>query len=136
MRESLELSGWLQPEMLIAANFGLCATVNDELVIKAPDWVYVARVERLIGNHYQLEIPDENGCHWFSQMNLFLGTWHATKDDRTGYWLRWWDHTGKLLPWGIEQVEHIRNQLEQERQRAKQERQRAELRTSTGRSTG
>ncbi len=195
LRESLELSGWLQPEILIASNFGLCATVNGELVIKAPDWVYVARVEpvvgdrrsytphlegavptvvmeflsategdeyshkrtfppgkwffyeqilqipiyvifapelgllevyRLIADHYVLEIPDENGRHWFDQMNLFLGTWRGTKDDRTGYWLRWWDHTGKLLPWGVEQVEYMRNQLAQERQRAEQERQRAE----------
>ena len=30
--------------MLIASNFGICATVNGELVIKAPDWVYVPSV--------------------------------------------------------------------------------------------
>ncbi len=45
LRESLELAGWIQPEMLIASNFGLCATVNGDLVIKAPDWVYVPRVQ-------------------------------------------------------------------------------------------
>src|SRR3712207_8888822 len=33
-----------QPDMLIASNFGLCATVNAELVIKAPNWVYVPSV--------------------------------------------------------------------------------------------
>lgn len=44
LRESLELSGFIQPPMLIASNFGLCATVNGELVIKAPDWVYVPQV--------------------------------------------------------------------------------------------
>jgi hypothetical protein len=44
LRESLELAELIQPQMLIAANFGLCATVNDTLVIKAPDWVYVANV--------------------------------------------------------------------------------------------
>ena len=44
LRESLALSGYLQPEMLIATNFGLCATINEKLVLKAPDWVYVAKV--------------------------------------------------------------------------------------------
>ncbi|NJP08205.1 MAG: hypothetical protein HC866_00970 [Leptolyngbyaceae cyanobacterium RU_5_1] len=45
LRESLELAGLIQPEMLIASNFGLCATVNGDLVIKAPDWVYVSSVQ-------------------------------------------------------------------------------------------
>jgi len=44
LREALELSGYIQPEMLMASNFGLCATVNGALVIKAPDWVYVPSV--------------------------------------------------------------------------------------------
>jgi Putative restriction endonuclease len=42
--ESLEITGRIQPENLIATNFGLCAVVNNELTIKAPDWLYVARV--------------------------------------------------------------------------------------------
>jgi Uma2 family endonuclease len=44
LRESLELVGYIQPQMLIASNLGICATVNDELVIKAPDWFYVPSV--------------------------------------------------------------------------------------------
>jgi Putative restriction endonuclease len=44
LRESLELAQFIQPQMLIAANFGLCATLNETLVIKAPDWVYVPSV--------------------------------------------------------------------------------------------
>jgi hypothetical protein len=27
-----------------ASNFGLCAKVNDKIVVKAPDWVYVPSV--------------------------------------------------------------------------------------------
>ncbi len=50
LRESLEISGLIRPEMLIATNFGLCATVNEELVIKAPDWVYVARVAEILSD--------------------------------------------------------------------------------------
>lgn len=44
LREILELRGAIGPLMLIASNFGICATVNGELVIKAPDWVYVPSV--------------------------------------------------------------------------------------------
>jgi hypothetical protein len=47
LREPLELIGYIKPEMLIASNLGICATVNGELVIKAPDWFYVPRVQPL-----------------------------------------------------------------------------------------
>jgi Uma2 family endonuclease len=42
LRESLELSGLIQPQMLIVSNFGLCATIDNQIVVKAPDWLYVA----------------------------------------------------------------------------------------------
>jgi hypothetical protein len=42
LRESLELSGFIQPQMLIVSNFGLCATIDGQIVVKAPDWLYVA----------------------------------------------------------------------------------------------
>jgi hypothetical protein len=181
LRESLEISGFIQPQMLIASNFGLCATVNGELVIKAPDWVYVPSVKEVISdrksytpilegevplivmeflsdndggeysvkrtyppgrwffyeqilqvpiyiifepdgglleyhqrenNRYELKLPDENGRHWVQGMGLYLGTWQGTKEGRTGYWLRWWDKDGNLLPWAVEQIEQERQQKE------------------------
>ena len=54
-------------------------------------------------------------------MNLFLGTWQGERENRTGYWLRWWDEQGNLLLWGLEKAE-------QERQRA--ERLAAQLRAA------
>jgi hypothetical protein len=42
LRESLEVSGFIQPQMLILSNFGLCATIDEKIVVKAPDWLYVA----------------------------------------------------------------------------------------------
>jgi hypothetical protein len=195
LRESLEITGRIQPQMLIASNFGLCAKVNGELVIKAPDWLYVDRVNsleqnrktytphaegdlpilvleflsetdggeyshrtvppmgkwhfyeavlkvptygilepdsglleiyRLRDSRYVLELPDENGRHWFEELQLFLGTWRGEKEGRSGYWLRWWDNQGNLLPWAIEQVEMERQRTEMERQRAEAESQRAE----------
>ncbi len=44
-------------------------------------------------------------------MSLFVGTWRGDKEGRSGYWLRWWDESGTMLPWAVEQIE-------QERQRA------------------
>jgi Uma2 family endonuclease len=195
LRESLEIAGFIQPQMLIASNFGLCATLNGEFIAKAPDWVYVDSVNEVLSNRrsytpnlegnvpavvmeflsetqgeeysakptyppgkwffyeqilqvpvyiifdpdgglfefyklengrYKLELPDENGRHWIESMGLFLGTWQGEKEARTGYWLRWWDAAGNLLPWAVERVELESQRAEQERQRAEQERQRAE----------
>jgi hypothetical protein len=57
--------------------------------------------------------------HWFGELGLFLGAWRGVNADRTGYWLRWWDGDGTILPWATER-------LEQEKQRAEQEKQRAD----------
>ncbi|KAF3883986.1 MULTISPECIES: Uma2 family endonuclease [Nostocales] len=195
LRESLEIGDFIQPQMLIASNFGLCATVNGQLIVKAPDWVYVPSVNQVIGERrsytpnlegdipavvmeflseeqgeeysvkrtyppgkwffyeqilqvpvyvifdpdggllefyqlenrrYELKQPDENGRHWIDSVGLYLGTWQGTKEARTGYWLRWWDRTGNLLPWAVEVIEQERQRAEQERQRAEQERQQKE----------
>ncbi len=207
LRESLELAGFIKPEMLIASNFGLCATLNDRLVIKAPDWLYVPSVlpndspsdrrsytphlegevpavvmeflsdidggeysvkrsfppgkwffyeqilnipfyvlfEPLAGllevyqlktGRYELESPDANNRYWIEPMGLFLGVWQGEKEERSGYWLRWWDASGSLLPWALEQVEQERQRAEQEHQRAEQERQRAERLAEYLRSQG
>jgi hypothetical protein len=41
LRDILELTDFITPEMLIASNFGICITVNKQLIIKAPDWVFL-----------------------------------------------------------------------------------------------
>jgi Uma2 family endonuclease len=191
LRESLEISGFIQEQMLITSNFAICATVNGQFIAKAPDWVYIPHVNQIVGDRtsytpylegeipaivmeflshtegeeysskrtyppgkwffyeqilqvpiyiifdpdggllefhqlengrYELKQPDENGRHWIAIMGLFLGTWRGTKEGRTGYWLRWWDESGNLLPWAVEMVEQERQRAEQERQRAEQER--------------
>jgi Uma2 family endonuclease len=181
LRESLEIAGFIQPQMLIASNFAVCATVNGQFIAKAPDWVYVPCVKEIVGDRksytpnlegdipavvmeflsdteggeysfkrtyppgkwffyeqilqvpiyvifdptggllefyhlengrYELKQPDENGRHLMAAMGLFLGTWHGTKEGRTGYWLRWWDESGNLLLWAVEQIEQERQQKE------------------------
>lgn len=89
LRESLELSGWIQPEMLIASNFGLCATVNEKLVIKAPGWLYIARVNepgqtrRAYTPNLEGDVPavvieflsDEDGKEYSSKQTFPPGKW-------------------------------------------------------------
>lgn len=47
LRESLELAGLILEASLVASNFGICATVGDKTIVKAPDWVYVQSVQPL-----------------------------------------------------------------------------------------
>jgi Uma2 family endonuclease len=44
LTDALGAAGYIQPEMLIATNLGLVATVNKKTVVKAPDWLYVPQV--------------------------------------------------------------------------------------------
>jgi hypothetical protein len=41
LRESLDLAGLILESVIIATNFGICATVDRKTVVKAPDWVYI-----------------------------------------------------------------------------------------------
>ena len=189
LSESLEQAGRLQEDMLIGTNYGVCATLDGKLVVKAPDWMYVphiavSRVEvrrsytpQLQGDvpsvvmeflsetegseysikptyppgkwffyeqvlqvrhyaifepqegvlevyqldnlgRYDLQQPNPNNHYQIEAVGLFLGVWQGTKGNRTGYWLRWWDESGQILPWGVESLEQERQRVEQERQRA------------------
>ncbi len=197
LRESLELAKYIKPEMLIASNFALCATIDGQFIAKAPDWVYVASVlpsakeidrksytpnlegevptivleflsdkdgseysvkrtyppgkwffyeqilkvpfygilepvtgllelYQLQNGRYELQTPNEQNRYWIAPMSLFLGTWQGKKEERTGYWLRWWEATGNLLLWAVEKVQVAEANAQQERERAEQERERAE----------
>ncbi|MDJ0737099.1 MAG: Uma2 family endonuclease [Nostocaceae cyanobacterium] len=182
LTESLETAGRLPETALTPTNYGICATVNGKIVVKAPDWAYIPHIrvsreelkrsytpqlqgdmpavvmefisdtdgneysikptyppgkwyfyERILkvpnyaifepdsGNlevyqlgtagQYILQTADENNRYWISQMNLFLGVWQGSRENRTGYWLRWWDEQGNLLLWGGERAERLAAQL-------------------------
>ncbi|MEI1375713.1 Uma2 family endonuclease [Nostoc sp. UHCC 0926] len=192
LTQSLELAGKLPPNALTPTNYGICATLNGRIVVKAPDWAYIPKIsvdreevtrsytpqlqgdspvivmeflsdtdgteysvkptyppgkwffyERILKvpnyiifdpnsgslemyrllntEQYILQEPDENQSYWIAQMNLYLGVWQGTRENRAGKWLRWWDEQGNLLLWGGELAE-------QERQRA--ERLAAQLRAA------
>jgi hypothetical protein len=183
LTESLEISGRLPATALTPTNYGICATVNGKIVIKAPDWAYVSSIhvgreevkrsytpqlqgdmpiivmefisdtdgteysikptyppgkwyfyERILKvpnyvifepdtgtlevyqlnsvGQYILRSPDENQRYWIAQMNLSLGVWKGTRENRTGNWLRWWDEQGQLLLWGSEVAERERQRAE------------------------
>lgn len=44
LNDALGTAGRIQPEMIMATDFGLVAMVNQNTVIKAPNWVYVPQV--------------------------------------------------------------------------------------------
>lgn len=207
LSETLEQAGQLREDILISTNYGICATLDGKIVVKAPDWMYVPRIwvslkevrrsytpqlqgevpaivmeflshkeggeysikptyppgkwffyeqvlqvgqyaifdpdEGLLevyqlnnSGRYDLQPPNTNNHYKIEALNLFLGVWQGTKTNRTGYWLRWWDESGQMLPWGVESVEQERQRAEQERQRAEQERQRAQALADQLRAAG
>ncbi len=183
LTESLEIAGKLPANALITTNYGICATVNQKMVVKAPEWAYIPSIRvpreevkrsytpRLQGDipvivmeflsdteggeysskptyppgkwffyqrvlevpnyvifepdagelevyqlddsaQYQLQNPDANNRYWIAQMRLFLGVWQGTRENRTGFWLRWWDEKGELLLWGSERAEQLSERAE------------------------
>jgi Uma2 family endonuclease len=44
LNDALGTADRIQPDMIIATDFGIVAMINQETVIKAPDWVYVPQV--------------------------------------------------------------------------------------------
>ena len=44
LTDALGEANQIMPEMLIASNFGLVATVDQRIVVKAPDWLFVPKV--------------------------------------------------------------------------------------------
>ncbi|MGB7084350.1 MAG: Uma2 family endonuclease [Phormidesmis sp.] len=44
LTDALDTAGLITAKQLVASNFGLVATVNQKIVIKAPDWLYVPQV--------------------------------------------------------------------------------------------
>ncbi|MBV6622044.1 MAG: Uma2 family endonuclease [Rivularia sp. (in: Bacteria)] len=60
---------------------------------------------------YHLQKSDANNRFWIAQMQLFLGVWQGSRENRSGYWLRWWDENGNLLLWGSEKAERLAAQL-------------------------
>ncbi|MGB3637032.1 MAG: Uma2 family endonuclease [Rivularia sp. (in: cyanobacteria)] len=188
LTESLEIAGKLPANALTTTNYGISATLNNPLVVKAPDWSYIPSIKsrdevkrsytpRLQGDipaivmeflsdteggeysskptyppgkwffyeqilqvlnyaifepdygvlevyhldnsgRYELQTADANNRYWIAQMQLFLGVWEGIRENRTGYWLRWWNENGELFLWASELAIIERQRAEAESQRA------------------
>jgi Uma2 family endonuclease len=64
LTESLRIADRLHEQALTPTNYGICATVNSNVVVKAPDWAYIpsitvlrSEVERSYTPRLQGEIP-------------------------------------------------------------------------------
>jgi DNA repair exonuclease SbcCD ATPase subunit len=144
LTDALDASDRLPVEALVASNFALVATVKQRTVVKAPDWLYVPKVnpvpEGTIRRSYTpyregstvavvMEfLSDEDGSEYSSRRTypLFLGRWYGLHVGRTEHWLRWWDRDGNLVPWNSEKAEQQATRAEQAAARAEQEAARAE----------
>jgi Uma2 family endonuclease len=104
-----------------------------EKILQVPNYVIFEPNQGLIefyqlneSGEYQLQLANEDGRYWISQIDLYLGIWQGIREKRTGYWLRWWTAQGELLLWGSELANQEKQRAEREHQRAEQEHQRAE----------
>ena len=72
---------------------------------------------------YKLSTPNEDNRYWIEEIKLFLGVWRGERENRQGYWLRWWDENGNLLLWGFELIAQERQAKQVAQQELSQERQ-------------
>ncbi len=193
----LDAAGLLTQSNVVTWNFGICAKVGSNTIVKAPDFVYIPFVEqgfrekrpRSFTPHlegevpsvvmeflshidngeyhaekdgkwwfyeqilqvpryvifeptfgrlevYQLEksgkyspqIPDSNRRYWIPGVNLFLGLWHGKNQNRTGYWLRWWDKKGNMLLHYSEKIAQLEAKREAAEAKRESDRLKARLR--------
>ena len=81
-----------------------------EQILQVPNYIIfepesgALEVHRLDESGYDLRSPSENNRYWLNEMQLFIGVWQGRRENREGYWLRWWDEAGNLLLWGTELV--------------------------------
>jgi Uma2 family endonuclease len=182
LTESLQIAKRLPDNALATTNYGICATVNGKIVVKAPDWAYIPKItvsrSQIVRSYtpqlqgeiptlvleflsdseggeysvketyppgkffyyeqvlqvlnygifepesgtlelyrlddtgkYRLASANEQNHFWIPEMQLFLGVWQGTRENRQGYWLRWWDEEENSLLWGTEKVERLAAQL-------------------------
>ncbi len=107
-----------------------------EQILRVPDYVIFEPDSGTLevyhlndAGQYKIQSPDDQQRYWIEALNLFLGIWQGSRENRTGYWLRWWTDQEEMLLWGTEKVE-------QELQRAEQELQRAERLAAQLRAAG
>jgi Uma2 family endonuclease len=90
LRDGLETIGLASERSLLPTNYGICATVNEEFAVKAPDWAYVptitvsrSEVERSYTPNLQGDLPivvmeflsETDGGEYSSKQTQPYGKW-------------------------------------------------------------
>jgi hypothetical protein len=90
LRDGLEAIGLINETTLLPTNYGICATVNGKIAVKAPDWAYIPRitvpindVERSYTPQLQGDLPvivmeflsDTDGGEYSSKPTHPVGKW-------------------------------------------------------------
>ncbi|WP_124973223.1 Uma2 family endonuclease [Aphanothece sacrum] len=103
-----------------------------EQILQVPNYIIfepdngTLEVHRLDNSKlYELQSPNENNRYWIEEIGLFLGVWSGKRENREGYWLRWWNQEGNLLLWGTERVQQEQEAKELAQQQAIQAQQQA-----------
>lgn len=61
LTESLQLAGKRPPNCLTTTNYGICATLNGKIVVKAPDWAYIPEINTTKQEVYRSYTPQLQG---------------------------------------------------------------------------
>jgi Uma2 family endonuclease len=83
-------------------------------------------VYELVRNHYRPVALNERGHFPIAELGVELGVWQGEHSKVHGYYMRFFDSDGRMLPIPEELTEAERHRAEQERRRAEQEKQSAE----------
>ncbi|AFZ58131.1 Uma2 family endonuclease [Anabaena cylindrica FACHB-243] len=82
LTEILELAGKLPSNALSSTNYGICATLNGKIVIKAPDWAYIPKIkvdrEEVIRS-YTPQLQGDIPCIVMEFISDTEGTEYSTK---------------------------------------------------------
>jgi hypothetical protein len=84
-------------------------------------------MHRLVKGRYRLQRPNSRGHYLIKPLGVELGVWKGRFLNKTMPWLRWFDTTGRLLPYGRDEARQERWEKELALRRVEQERQEKEL---------
>ncbi|NJM77789.1 MAG: Uma2 family endonuclease [Acaryochloridaceae cyanobacterium RU_4_10] len=133
LTEGLELAGKLPDNVLTTTNYGICATLNGKVVVKAPDWSYIPNLrvprERVIRSYtpqIQGDVPlivmeflsDTEGGEYSNKPTHPPGKWFFYEQVlRVPYYIIFEPDAGALELYGLNEIGQYRVQEPDDRGR-------------------
>jgi Uma2 family endonuclease len=129
----------IAPRVILEFVSGEGAEERDQTPYQGKFWVYEQAIRapyygifdidrgqvemhRLLDGSYVRMEANERGHYPIAFLGVELGVWRGRYQNWEGFWLRWWDLQGNLLPIGREEVAEQRQAKEQAQHLAEQER--------------